>query len=197
MEQNLNQEYWEERYQKEQTGWDAGSITTPIKEYVDQLLDKNLKILIPGAGNAHEALYLHHQGFKEVYVCDWVAQPLANLKRQAPLFPSSHLIQSDFFELEEANFDLIIEQTFFCALPPQLRPNYVQKMHQLLKSGGQVVGLLFNFPLTASGPPFGGSLEEYERLFSAQFQSIKIEDCYNSIKPRMGAELFIQIQKNR
>ena len=26
--------YWEERYQKGETGWDAGKITTPIKEYI-------------------------------------------------------------------------------------------------------------------------------------------------------------------
>ena len=38
--------YWEERYQKGETGWDAGKITTPIKEYIDQLTNKNLKILI-------------------------------------------------------------------------------------------------------------------------------------------------------
>ena len=36
--------YWEERYQKGETGWDAGQITTPIKEYIDQLTNKNLKI---------------------------------------------------------------------------------------------------------------------------------------------------------
>ena len=38
--------YWEKRYQKGETGWDAGQITTPIKEYIDQLTNKNLKILI-------------------------------------------------------------------------------------------------------------------------------------------------------
>ena len=50
--------YWEERYQKGETGWDAGTITTPLKEYIDQLTDKNLTILIPGAGNGHEFDYL-------------------------------------------------------------------------------------------------------------------------------------------
>ena len=49
--------YWEERYQKGETGWDAGKITTPIKEYIDQLTNKNLKILIPGAGNGYEFDY--------------------------------------------------------------------------------------------------------------------------------------------
>ena len=43
--------YWEERYQKQDTGWDIGTISTPLKEYIDQLTDKKCRILLPGAGN--------------------------------------------------------------------------------------------------------------------------------------------------
>lgn len=192
----LSREYWESRYADKQTGWDAGSITTPIKTYVDQLEDKSIKILIPGAGNAHEAIYMHEHGFSNVYVCDWAAQPLHQLKEKAPNFPEDHLIYEDFFKLAIYDFDLIIEQTFFCALPPILRADYVAKMHQLLKQDAKLVGLLFKFPLSENGPPFGGSQEEYQDRFSKHFDQIHIEDCYNSIKPRKGAELFIQIQKS-
>ena len=47
-----------------------------------------------------------------------------------------------------------------------LRPNYVTKMHNLLSEKGKISGLLFDFPLTEVGPPFGGSQEEYVNLFS-------------------------------
>lgn len=192
----LNQEYWENRYMEQQTGWDAGSITTPIKAYIDQLEDKSIKILVPGAGNAHEAIYLHEQGFNNVYVCDWATQPLNQLKNRCPNFPEDHLILEDFFKLEIHDFDLIIEQTFFCALLPNMRADYVAKMHQLLKQDAKLIGLLFQFPLTENGPPFGGNQEEYQVHFSKQFDKISIEDCYNSIKPRKGTELFIQIQRS-
>ena len=33
-------EYWSQRYKDAQTGWDIGSPSTPIKEYIDQLTDK-------------------------------------------------------------------------------------------------------------------------------------------------------------
>ena len=55
---NLDAEYWEERYRAGTTGWDIGSPSTPLKEYIDQLQDPSKKILIPGAGNAYEAEYL-------------------------------------------------------------------------------------------------------------------------------------------
>ncbi|WP_412783757.1 hypothetical protein, partial [Aeromonas sanarellii] len=68
----------------------------------------------------------------------------------------SHLIENDFFELDD-KFDLILEQTFFCALDPELRNQYATKMYNLLNTNGKIAGLLFNFPLTNEGPPFGGS----------------------------------------
>ena len=62
--------YWEERYKKGETGWDAGAITPPLKEYIDQLTDKNLRILIPGAGNGYEFDYLIENGFQNVFVVE-------------------------------------------------------------------------------------------------------------------------------
>lgn len=189
----FNSDYWEGRYAEKSTGWDAGSITTPIKNYVDKLPNKDAKILIPGCGNAHEAAYLHQQGFVNVYVCDWAQEPLDNLKKRLPDFPSEHLLCANFFELVENNFDYIIEQTFFCALPPVMRPQYAEKMRALLAKNGKLVGLLFNFELTEQGPPFGGSKEEYKSHFSKHFGTINLEECITSIKPRLGSELFIEI----
>ncbi|MDX5347428.1 MAG: TPMT family class I SAM-dependent methyltransferase, partial [Hymenobacteraceae bacterium] len=48
----LDQKFWESRYRSNETGWDTGAITTPLKMYFDQLHDKSLRILIPGCGNA-------------------------------------------------------------------------------------------------------------------------------------------------
>ncbi|SHI83533.1 Thiopurine S-methyltransferase (TPMT) [Algibacter luteus] len=55
---NNVENYWTQRYNERQTGWDVGKPTTPLKTYIDQLKNKSLKILIPGAGNAYEAEYL-------------------------------------------------------------------------------------------------------------------------------------------
>jgi thiopurine S-methyltransferase len=188
-------EYWDKKYHENKTGWDIGYISTPIKTYIDQLKNKELKILVPGAGNGHEVEYLFNNGFKNVSVIDIAEQPLKNLKKRIPDFPKSQLIHSDFFEYD-GNYDLILEQTFFCALEPKLRAQYVDKMYELLSINGKLVGLLFDFPLNVEkGPPFGGNLIEYIQLFFAKFEIRVFEKCYNSIKPRSGNELFFIFAK--
>ena len=109
---NLNKNYWTSRYLSNDIPWDAGTITTPIKSYIDQLSDKNLKILIPGVGNGYELSYLYENGFKNVYGLDLSEVPLKNFHKSNPNFPKEQLIVNDFFN-HSSKYDLIIEQTFF------------------------------------------------------------------------------------
>lgn len=190
---NLNSNYWNNRYINNEDSWDAGLITTPLKEYIDQLTNKNLKILIPGAGNGHEFDYLVTNGFKNVFVVDIAPTPLEKIRAKHPEF-THQVLEEDFFE-HSNQYDLILEQTFFCALDPSLRESYAKKMHKLLNPNGKLSGLLFQFPLTEVGPPFGGSIEEYEKLFARYFQFKTFEPANNSIKPRSGRELFIIFEK--
>lgn len=189
-----NIEFWEKKYVKSETGWDIGSISLPIKEYVDQLTNKDLKILIPGAGNSYEAEYLHNQGFKNVIVIDWAKTALANIKDRVPSFATYNLISDDFFK-HNASYDLIIEQTFFCAINPDLRKKYIEKMDSLLNPKGKLVGLLFNIPLNTEHPPFGGSKSEYLPMFEKKFKVKMMDVAYNSIEPRKNNELFIILEK--
>ncbi len=184
--------YWAQHYKDNNIPWDIGYPSVPLVSYFQNLQNKEAEILIPGAGNAYEAEWLWNNGFKNIHVIDLIEEPLKHLQRRVPEFPSTNLIHGDFFELN-AKFDLIVEQTFFCALPPAFREAYVEKMANLLKPSGHLFGLLFDFKLTNEGPPFGGSLEEYQKLFATHFKIYKLERCYNSIKPRQGSELLIHL----
>lgn len=194
MNTKFDSQYWTAKYDSNQTGWDMGSVSPPLKEYADQLDDKDISILIPGAGNSYEAEYLHTRGFSNVDVLDISTAPLENLQSRIPDFPKERLIRSDFFKWHKS-YDLILEQTFFCAIEPGLRNAYAQKMHELLNPNGKLVGLFFDFPLTESGPPFGGSYQEYLNTFEKWFDIRVLERCYNSIKPRSGNELFLIFEK--
>ena len=191
---DLNKNFWDLRYQNNEIGWDIGYISTPLKKYIDQLTDKNIKILIPGGGNSYEAEYLHNLDFKNVFVLDISPTALTNLKNRVPDFPKNHLINIDFFKLNNS-FDLILEQTFFCALTPKLRDNNVLKMNQLLRPNGKLVGLLFNIPLNKDRPPFGGTKKEYLSYFKNYFKIEIMELSYNSISERTNNELFIKLIK--
>jgi thiopurine S-methyltransferase len=189
----MEKEFWDKRWENKETGWDVGTISTPLKTYIDQITDKNIRILIPGCGNSYEAEYLNEIGFKNVYIIDISDYAVASFKKRCPDFPLEQILCDDFFELKDT-FDLIIEQTFFCAINPEMRKAYVEQMFQLLQPNGKLVGLMFDFPLDA-GPPFGGSIEEYKELFAEKFIIAKMEKCNNSIEPRAGRELWVSFIK--
>lgn len=190
----LSPAYWNERYEIQNTPWDIGKVSPPIRRYLDTLSDKSLRILVPGAGNAYEAIYAHQQGFHHVFVCDWAAAAFDHLKAIAPDFPAQHLLVEDFFKLELA-VDLILEQTFFCAIDPTLRDQYVEKSAALLTEKGKIAGLLFAQPFPDAGPPFGGTKEEYIEYFSPHFHILEMNKSPHSIPPRLGRELFFEMQK--
>ena len=188
MTEFLSKDYWNNRYETAETGWDLKTISPPLKAYIDQLTNKNLHILIPGCGSGYEAEYLLKQGFQNVTVIDFAPLAVEKMKSYMSEYQNINIICTDFFT-HIGSYDLILEQTFFCALNPTLRTKYVQKMSELLNKNGKLAGLLFGvqFP---NNPPFGGSREEYLDLFSNTFKINLLEPCYNSVKPRQGNELF-------
>jgi hypothetical protein len=63
--------YWDNRYLQNETGWDMHQVSPPLKEYIDGLKNKDLKILIPGCGKAYEADYLLEKQFHNTTLIDF------------------------------------------------------------------------------------------------------------------------------
>lgn len=194
MNQEFDKTFWEGKYDSDEAKWHTGSVTTPIKEYIDQLINKNISVLVPGIGHGHELYYLKQQGFDYITGLDFTDKAVRETAQVHKDFPIDKVLLGDFFE-HEGQYDLIIEQTFFCSLPIHSRKAYVDKMYELLKPGGKLVGVLFDCQFTQELPPFGGSKEEYLDLFSDKFEINILETAHNSIKPRAGRELFFIINK--
>ena len=186
--------FWNERYLSGDTRWDLGECSQPLKSYIYQLTNKEISILIPGAGNAYEAKYLYQLGFRSVTIVDVAPAVIDVLRNQFDKTPSIQIVESDFFN-HHGKYDLILEQTFFCALHPEFRTKYVQKMVELLNDDGILAGVLFAKEFGLPYPPFGGNEDEYRLLFSPFFEIIHLEICYNSHPARMGNELFFKMMK--
>jgi len=189
-------EYWNRSYRTGQLGWDIGYVSTPLKDYFDQLTDQSIRILVPGAGNGWEVEYLHNLGFRNSYLLDFSPLAIESFKKRFTGFPNSHIYNEDFFK-HRGQYDLIVELAFFSSLPKTRREDYVNQMYRLLKAGGKYVGLLFNHEFPFDNPLFGGSPEEYKKLFEKKFEFIHFDTAYNSIKPRKGREQFLLLKKNR
>lgn len=186
----LEADYWDQQYKNGHIGWDIGYAAPAIVEYFHQVKDKSIQILIPGAGNAWEAEYLWNAGFENLFVLDFSKQAVDSFQKRFPEFPSSHIFNENFFH-HDGQYDIIVEQTFFSSLSPLLRGQFAEKIFELLKPKGKLIGLLFNHPFNFDRPPYGGSMEEYLLLFEKHYNLKVFEEAYNSIKPRKGREIFM------
>ena len=195
-ENSLDSSFWNLRYQNNQTGWDLGEISNPIKKWFDNQENKKINILIPGAGKGHEVKYGFENGFGNIFYMDFSSRAADLFKEICPGFPKNQILTGDFFSLKKPLFfDVIIEQTFFCAIHPVLRPNYVEKTNEILKENGKIIGLLFNREFDTNGPPFGGTEKEYRGLFNSKFNFKKFENSLLSSLPRKEYEFWIELIK--
>lgn len=190
---NDSKEYWNNRYRTQLTGWDIGYASPAIVDFINTLDDKHSKILVPGAGNGHELIYAHNMGFDNIHLLDIADEVCTAFLNEHTNFNSNHVHCQNFFDFD-GQFDVIIEQTFFCAIDPSLRSRYVQKMVELLKPEGRLMGLLFNCEFE-NGPPFGGNVEEYVKIFEPYFDFEIWEACENSVPARAGREWKFLIKK--
>ena len=187
-----NDAFWSEKYATRQTFWNIGYPSPPLITYIDQLEQKDLRILIPGCGNAYEAEYLLHKGFSDITLLDISSEQVNRLQQKFKDQPV-RVLQGDFFQ-HPGQYDLVLEQTFLSSLEPSQRKDYVDQLFNLLIPGGTMAGVLFNRTFETS-PPFGGNRKQYQELFELKLFIKTMELCYNSIEERKGSELFV-ILKN-
>ena len=191
----LDWAYWDNQWAAGQTGWDIGYVAPALKEWFDSIIDKSAAILIPGCGNAYEAEYFLNKGFNNITVIDIAPSAVRILKEKFKNREGIRILEGDFFK-HEGEYDIIVEQTFFCAIDPSLREKYCEQMAKLLKKDGILGGLLFDRTFE-QGPPFGGCKCEYTPLFhksGLEVTEMNITD--GSIPERMGTELFFKSKSN-
>jgi methyl halide transferase len=191
--ENSSKNYWNNRWETNTMTWDVGYPTPPIVDFFEKNKEKyrHSAILIPGCGSGHEALWLLENGFSNITLSE--ISPIAAAKLRQKFGQRLRVIEGDFFELTE-KFDLVIEQTFFCAIDPSLREKYVQKMHEILTENGKLVGLLFECDFVG-GPPFSGNRAEYRALFEPFFEINSLEITEKSISSRLGRELWVSFSR--
>ena len=201
MEENndVNQSnFWENRYKKEEIGWDLGA-ETPVFKALSDTLDTG-KVCILGCGNGYDAILFSKKGFS-VTAVDFAETPIHNLETNArSLSLSIETIKKDIFDLTpdySSQFEYIIEQTCFCAIDPLKREQYSNLVYDLLKVGGKLIGLWMPLDkdIDEGGPPFGVKEDEIKMLFSNKWKITADYFPNQSIEARKGREKLIIFEK--
>lgn len=187
---------WERDYQRGTAGWDMGT-PTPVFQ---RLLTGDLppgRMLVPGAGRGHDAREFARHGFQVVAV-DF-ARDAAQAMRDAMTPETAHeILEQDFFRLSpelDKTFDYVLEYTCYCAIDPQRRAEYADKISGVLKPGGTYIALAFPLADAAhpfdptKGPPFVVNADELIRMMQARgLELVRREFPSDSVKPRKGRE---------
>jgi len=188
---------WQTHYEAEDLKWDLGEVSPPLKRLWEEGSIQPGRTLIPGCGQGHEVVFFARQGFEVVGV-DFAPGAVTLLSRLLEgKGLNARAVLSDFFLLDgthDAAYDLMLEQTFFCAIRPEERDRYVATARRVLKPGGVLAGLFYETG-EPGGPPFNTTDEDVVRHFSPFFEIERLEKCDHSIERRQDKEWLALMRK--
>ncbi|MFQ5673281.1 MAG: methyltransferase domain-containing protein [Nitrospinales bacterium] len=181
---------WQKHYDTGDLRWDLGEVSPPFARLWREKKLRPGKTIVPGCGRGHEVVFFAERGF-DVTGVDFspgAVTCLTDALSQKGL--RANVLLADFFELDSAHdscYDLVLEQTFFCAIAPSARALYVETVHRLLQANGLLVALFYETN-EEGGPPYHTGYADIPRLFSRHFAIEHLEKTPHSIERRRGRE---------
>lgn len=195
--EEYSQQDWQEHYDANDLGWDLGKVSPPfVKLWQEGKLPIG-KALVPGCGRGHEVVFLAENGF-DVTGIDYSTGAITylnNALKERSL--KGEVLCQDFFNLDESHnsaYDLVLEQTFFCAIPPRQRADYALNVSRILKPGGVLIGLFYHAG-QPGGPPHNTTREDIEIHFSKHFEIQELNKTSLSAEQRKDKEWLAILRK--
>jgi len=195
----LSADFWEGRYQEGSDRWDLGQPAPPFV----RLLQSNQapspgRMAVLGSGRGHDALLFAAHGF-EVIGFDFAPSAVsdARIAAQQLGYDSAQFLQRDIFGLAEEfanSFDYVLEHTCFCAILPVQRTEYLRLVQQILKPGGEVIGLFWAHE-RPNGPPFGIAVTDLKQQLEQTFVIQSLHLAEDSVEGRRNEEYLIRFQR--
>jgi Thiopurine S-methyltransferase (TPMT) len=181
-------DFWNERFDQRFTPWDQAGVPDAFQAFARKQSGQPCA-LIPGCGNAYEALWLAEQG-QSVKAIDFSASAVAAARGVLGEY-ADVVKQADFFTFTlPVTIGWIYERAFLCALPPARRPDYAARMAELLRPGALLAGFFF-LGATLKGPPFGIERDALDALLLPYFELVEEHEVTGSIDVFAGRERWL------
>ncbi|MEO8677010.1 MAG: methyltransferase domain-containing protein [Casimicrobiaceae bacterium] len=165
---------WADRYARNDTNWDLGM---PHPELAARIAAGELharRAFVGGCGRGHDALALARAEAR-VTAIDIVPALAEGLADRLRALGGEFLVADALAFVPKEPFDLVFEHTFFCALPPTLRPRWGELARRVLAPKGRLWALVFPFdkPLEQGGPPFGTTTDDLATALGPGFRLLE------------------------
>lgn len=181
--------YWNSLYLKDETPWEFEGIPDNLKEFL-KMQGKGAKVLLPGCGSGHEIKAFAEAGY-EVTAIDFAPFAVDRARRMVGPELAKRVLLGDFFQHDfpGESFDLVYERAFACSLPPDRRAAYRDRLAQLVKYRGLLIGYYYyNQPVLDAGPPYGFPWGSADELFARYFLLVKDKPVHDSVPLFAGRE---------
>ncbi|TIB42513.1 hypothetical protein E3P86_00359 [Wallemia ichthyophaga] len=203
-----NEQGWEAIWRlSDKPPWDNGDVQPLLKHYLEKGAlhlpepNRNVKVLVPGCGKGYDAIYFAKMGYSTTGI-DISPEGVRLATELAEGVEGVQFKCADFF-VEEEEYDVVYDYTFFCALPLERRGEYADKMKRTVKQGGVLITLVFPIKEelvdgVEQGPPFGYTPELYKDILGDGFECVLDEyppiTTENRDKKRMNVFLRKEIK---
>jgi len=173
-----NLEYWQSRWQKDDTPWDLGGPHPLVEALLRQAQEAGLlrpaaRLYVPGCGAAHDAAFFAQKDFI-VTAADFVPEALAAARKTYGHLKNLQFMEDDALAAPAGSpaYDAVFDRAMLCALDPSQRPAFIAAIARRLRPCGLFLSLPFyRFAQTPrdGGPPFALQLEEMVTLLRPFF----------------------------
>jgi SAM-dependent methyltransferase len=164
-------DFWNSRYTSGPIPWDYGDVPAELTAYLKRTPGNGRLALVPGCGSGYEVEALLRARW-DVYGVDFAPKAVERAQKRLGK-DANRILLADFFTYPfGAQYDLIYERTFLCALQPERWTQYAKKIRNLLKPGGVLCGY-FYFGDKQTGPPFPLPPGKLEELFAGKFRMLE------------------------
>lgn len=194
-----NPQYWVNVYHTEgNSGWNLNEPAEAFKDMLPRIKLPKSRILVLGCGEGHDAALFARAGHL-VTAVDFSKEAIARGQEKYKDLTNLHFYESDIFQLPQDwnfSFDVVVEHTCFCAIPPDRRNDLVRLYRRMLHEEGQLLAVFFAME-KRSGPPFGSTEWEIRKRTEQGFHYLFWGRLRNSLPSRMGRELFVLAKKKK
>ena len=138
-----DRDFWQQRFAQRQMPWDRGAPGPQIADWLaDGSLTPGLRVVVPGCGSGHDALALAQAGCAVTAIDYAEAAVRLTRERLAAAGVAAEVVQADVLVWQpDAPFDVVYEQTCWCALHPDDWRAYAAQLQRWLRPGGRLLML--------------------------------------------------------
>lgn len=200
---------WLSRWETGQTGWHEAAGNAALRKFWPQLA-KGSRVLVPLCGKTPDLLWLAQQGLDVtgVELSEIAARAFfteADIEFELEVdhgfswFRSRRLsltiVCGDYFQYSDRPFDALYDRAALVALPPRLRPVYVEHTKSLLSADAVQLLITLEYRQSmANGPPYSVLPEEVKRYWTGIRRAGELSALAN-MPPKFrdaGIEQFVE-----